>query len=455
MKQLTQISIDELFMHPNNPRKEVGDVTELAESIKANGLMQNLTVMPGHWEKGSFQNDGYTILIGHRRFTASKAAGLKELPCCVVTGLSDKEQISIMLNENMQREDLTFIEEADGFQMMLDLGDTAEQIAETSGFSKQTVKHRLEVAKLDKDILKKTVENEGFQLRINDLIALEKIKDVKKRNEILNSCSRSSEIGWKVDRAVAEEEKAERLKGIEGTMKAVGIEKAPEGTEKGLWRGEWNVVEEVDLNKPKKNTLDFSQETLKAVKPGWIYLVYWDRVKILEKAKPKTKKPEDSKRKQEEANREILKGKLKALMEREKKFVEEIIKGKRKMKVDEVSETIEELFDYLVNVEATLTEDIYIEFFTGKVTYQCTPEEKEDALLQAKDLTLLDKLVLQLHNDIDASDYIVNYDGSFGKEDGERTHHAMTFLKKWGWTFEKEDLEILKGTHELYTKKEK
>lgn len=69
-----QIPIDMLRPHPDNPRKDLGDLTELAESIKARGVMQNLTVIP-QYKLGKIAY--YTILIGHRRCEASKIAGLK------------------------------------------------------------------------------------------------------------------------------------------------------------------------------------------------------------------------------------------------------------------------------------------------------------------------------------------------------------------------------------------
>lgn len=95
------------------------------------GCLQNLTVVPVEEQPGE-----YYALIGNRRHGASKLAGLEELPCRIAEGLSRKEQLSIMLEENMQRSDLTIYEQAQGFQLMLDLGDTEEQIAEKTGFSK-------------------------------------------------------------------------------------------------------------------------------------------------------------------------------------------------------------------------------------------------------------------------------------------------------------------------------
>ena len=79
--ELRFISVSDIVPHPENPRKDVGDVTELADSIKANGIMQNLTVVP-HEEDG---RHCYRVIIGHRRLAAAKAAGLEEVPCVVST----------------------------------------------------------------------------------------------------------------------------------------------------------------------------------------------------------------------------------------------------------------------------------------------------------------------------------------------------------------------------------
>ena len=118
-----RIPISQLKPNPDNPRKDLGDLTELTESIKKNGVMQNLTVMP--------DTDGkYLMLIGHRRMAAAQAAGLDELECRIVDEMSRNEQISIMLTENIQRNDLTVLEQAESFQLMLDLGDNVETIAE-------------------------------------------------------------------------------------------------------------------------------------------------------------------------------------------------------------------------------------------------------------------------------------------------------------------------------------
>jgi ParB family chromosome partitioning protein len=175
MSQINYIAIDKLHPHPDNPRKALGDLTELADSIKANGVMQNLTVVE------SPENDGYTVIIGHRRLAASKLAGLTELPC-VVAEMSEKEQLSTMLVENMQRSDLTIYEQAHGFQLMLDMGDTVKGIAQKSGFSETTVRQRVKMMELDQDLLKEVSDR---QISIADFDQLSKIEDIDERNKCL------------------------------------------------------------------------------------------------------------------------------------------------------------------------------------------------------------------------------------------------------------------------------
>jgi ParB family chromosome partitioning protein len=110
-----------------------------------------------------------------------------------------------MLLENMQRSDLSVSEQAQGFQLMLDLGETETTIAEKTGFSRSTVRHRLNLAKLDQETLTRREKNKDFQLTLTDLYELEKVQDIKKRNEILKTAVSSREIAWKAKQAVKEE----------------------------------------------------------------------------------------------------------------------------------------------------------------------------------------------------------------------------------------------------------
>lgn len=181
MAEIKYIAVTKLCPHPDNPRRDVGDVTELADSIKANGILQNLTVVPVPGEiTGTF--DGlYTVVIGHRRLAAAKLAGLTEVPC-VVTEMTPQEQIGTMLLENMQRSDLTLYEQAQGFQMMLDLGETVETIAQKTGFSQSTVRRRVKLLNLDQEEFRRSVSR-GATLQ--DYMALDAITDPVLKNQVL------------------------------------------------------------------------------------------------------------------------------------------------------------------------------------------------------------------------------------------------------------------------------
>ena len=180
MSKIINIPLDKLKLHPQNVRKKYEGIEELAESIKARGVLQNLTVVPDKSKEGT-----YIVVIGNRRLTAAKQAGISTLPC-IVEEMEEKEQIETMLLENMQRNDLTVYEEAQGFQMVLDLGETEEELAKKTGFSKTTIRRRLNIAKIDGKLMSEKEEDKNFQIRLTDLYELEKISDVEKRNELLS-----------------------------------------------------------------------------------------------------------------------------------------------------------------------------------------------------------------------------------------------------------------------------
>lgn len=238
------ISRNQLEPHPDNPRKDLGDLEELRESIRQNGIMQNLTVIP---TDDTF--DHFRILIGHRRFAASEGI-LNELPCVIVEDLTDREQVGIMLCENLQRKDLTFYEQGQGFQMMLDLGDTIDEISEKTGFSKNTVKHRVEIAKLPK----KAIEDNKFQLTIGDLIELEKIADVKKREQILSASWDSNNLKNRINQEIREQKIQKNLKQVKDWLKKCKVKKA--GAYGIQYSSEYEKLLTIDLEDLKGMTLE-------------------------------------------------------------------------------------------------------------------------------------------------------------------------------------------------------
>ena len=249
-EELTMLPVSAIYPHPDNPRKDVGDVTELADSIKKRGILQNLTVMPGHWLtmdemaavveaytedptdelkeliETKWSDEGYTTLIGHRRTAAAKLAGISEAPCRIVYGLTKNEQISMMLEENMQRNDLTIYEQAESFQLMLDLGETVETLSDKTGFSKSTIYRRLNIAKLDQELLKKKENDESFQLTLKDMYELERVEDVDERNMILSQASSSENLKYRIEQNVRDKQREKKGEELVALLKEKGVQQS-------------------------------------------------------------------------------------------------------------------------------------------------------------------------------------------------------------------------------------
>lgn len=224
MAEIQNISIELVKVHPNNVRKTYNDIEELAESIKAKGILQNLTVVPDPQEPGK-----YLTVIGNRRLTAARMAGLETVPC-IVSDMDEKEQTSVMLLENIQRSDLTVYEQAKGFQMMLDLGETEDTIAEKTGFSKKTVRHRLNIAKLDSKTLMEKERQDGYQLSLTDLYELEKIKDVKDQGQDFEGFHRFERFGKKSNQRSEGAETPGKHEVVRGNDEETGIKESSEGS---------------------------------------------------------------------------------------------------------------------------------------------------------------------------------------------------------------------------------
>lgn len=207
---ITNIEVTKLLQHPDNPRKSIGDVTELTESIKARGILQNLTVVPA-------ENGMYTVIIGHRRLAAAKQAGLTEVPCAVVD-MDYKTQLSTMLLENMQRSDLTVYEQAQGMQMMFDLGVPVAEIVEKTGFAETTVRKRLKIAALPTEQMQQAVERGG---KLEDYVQIADIKDEEERRELLKVVG-TRDFEFSLTRAKKRQVEAEKTPLVKAELKSIG-----------------------------------------------------------------------------------------------------------------------------------------------------------------------------------------------------------------------------------------
>ncbi len=142
------LKISEIEPNRSQPRKEFDEkaLSELAESISKHGLLQPLLVRP-------LPLGGYQIVAGERRYRACRMAGITEVPV-IIRELGDTETMEIALIENLQREDLTPIEEALGYQVLIDEhGFSQEEVAQSVGKSRPAITNALRLLKLPQSIL--------------------------------------------------------------------------------------------------------------------------------------------------------------------------------------------------------------------------------------------------------------------------------------------------------------
>lgn len=145
---IEKISIQKLVANPYQPRKLFDDeaIEELAQSIKEHGIIQPIVVR----KKGS----KYEIVVGERRYRAAKLANLEEVPA-IVKEMSDEQMMEVAILENLQREDLTPIEEAEAYQSLIEkLNFTQEDLAKRLGKSRPHITNHIRLLQLPEEVRK-------------------------------------------------------------------------------------------------------------------------------------------------------------------------------------------------------------------------------------------------------------------------------------------------------------
>jgi ParB family chromosome partitioning protein len=172
------IPVDQIRPNPDQPRKALGDLRELTESVREKGVLEPLLVrmVPGE--------DFYHIISGERRYHASRAAGLREVPC-IEKKVDDAETLEIALIENVQRKDLTPFEEADGlYRLQEQFEYTHEDMAKKIGRARSSVTETLALRNIPELLRKKCLEH-GVQSK-SLLLQIARQPTEKKMMEMLH-----------------------------------------------------------------------------------------------------------------------------------------------------------------------------------------------------------------------------------------------------------------------------
>ncbi len=464
--KIVMIDMLNLLHHPENPRKNIGDITELTESIKKNGIMQNLTVIPAmpkakdyycDDEVADFEKDPnkhtYLVIIGNRRMEAAKAAGVKELPCRIVTRIPFKTQLGIMLEENMQRTDLTIREQAEGFQLMLDLGETIETIEKKTGFGETTIRHRLNIAKLDgKELDKKEKE---FQISLKDLYALEQIKDIKTRNKVLSEATSSDNLTQKIEYAKREEKRAENKKAWIELFKSRGITKDPEiETDYGQ---KFREVKHISLDEapPKKLVIQGAQKgepLFWGEKYGWCLKIATKIKKGKNDVKALT--PEELKRKEEEKKQKQIKELKKLCVKELHDFVIGIIEGK-------FTTSEKDLVIYAKAWEAMrlnisyANPNGYYRVLAGDDYWSLEEEKREETKRKYEFMNAIQQMLILSVDSFSRNLELCEWSGYVKMDSVKRVNKLTSVLECYGFGWPNETLEsIANGTNELYKRRD-
>lgn len=211
------IETSKLRQHPKNVRRTYDGIEELTASVKENGILQNLTVVPDPATEGY-----YLVVIGNRRLLAARAAKLYKVPCRIAENMNEGEQIATMLLENMQRRDLNLIEESKGVQMTLDLGFDIDELSKKTGLSKKSLKERKKIADMELDY-SEIPEETMKQITLADMDKIAGIRDEDARQEILKTVG-SDDFTYNVTKQMNKERCELWRKCMTGLLKEKGAE---------------------------------------------------------------------------------------------------------------------------------------------------------------------------------------------------------------------------------------
>lgn len=187
-ESIIEISIDKLRPNPYNPRKTFDDVqlVELAKSIMELGLLQPLVVYP--------ENEHYNVICGDRRLAACVQIGMKEIPCREIEPPKDQAHaVQIALVENLQRADLTAVEEAIAIHDLIEAGAKRAAVAKALGKSSTYVSQRYLLGK-HKDVIEAFIA--GGEKDLAGYALLAKVDDKKIRAKIIKTVKNRSYGGW-------------------------------------------------------------------------------------------------------------------------------------------------------------------------------------------------------------------------------------------------------------------
>ena len=237
-----ELKRDQLVIHPKNVRVSVGIVTDLANSISAQGIMQPLVVAPDLSHDPDRVDTRYVIIAGHRRHAAAELANLDVLPCVIRADLdTEPKQLVAMLVENTQRTDLTPVEEATAYQTILDFGDdfNVKAVAKATGRSQSHVRKRLLLTKLN-ETAKGKLEDQTLNLD-QALVLVDFANDEDATERLLTAAATGRDWNYTVTMETRRRDAPAKTEAAKKDLEEVDAKYVPDATR---YTGGWNRIYE-------------------------------------------------------------------------------------------------------------------------------------------------------------------------------------------------------------------
>jgi ParB/RepB/Spo0J family partition protein len=261
-QQITYVPLSDIRPALDNPRGSLGDLTDLANSIASEGVLQPILVTPR-------PQDGeppYLLVIGHRRHAAATKAGMTTIPA-IVRDMDEPSRLAAMFIENAQREDLTPVEEARSLKALGALGLSQREVARKVGKSQAHISKRLALLDLPDEV---QAEVDAGRLTVGDAVELARLKDDKEIREIIKTTRYKNPasgevtytgVGRYVANALAKQERERLVRKATRVLRADGVTvidyprggaftNAKTGKRLGDGHGQVNVTAEVHADEP-------------------------------------------------------------------------------------------------------------------------------------------------------------------------------------------------------------
>ncbi|HHT26744.1 MAG TPA: ParB/RepB/Spo0J family partition protein [Firmicutes bacterium] len=221
----TEIPVSKITANPEQPRRhfDQAQLEELAASLKEHGMLEPVIVRP--------KGEGYELVVGERRWRAAQLAGLKSIPA-IIRAYDDRQVMELALVENLQREDLNPLEEAEAFaRLAQEFNLTQEQIAQRVGKQRSTVANRMRLLELDEQTRELVRKGE---LSAGHARALLAVTDVSRRRELAQSAVTEGLSVRQIEAAARQETEPKRRKRISRTQKRTVLPELVEEMQQAL-----------------------------------------------------------------------------------------------------------------------------------------------------------------------------------------------------------------------------